>query len=298
MEIYTYSEYTGLKNQEDCKKEADFFGTSLCLGYFDGVHLAHRAIFEKAREYGKWGVLLPDRNMKGMPLLTTRCEKIKLIAELGADYVLITEFSEDFMSRTPDEFADFLKDTLKVSRVVAGYDYRFGKNADGDAKMLKALAKTRGFLAEIVDAKCIKGEPIKSTKIREYISRGDVFFANELLGYSYFVSGRVEKGLGNGRKLGFPTANIAYDGEKLLPADGVYYGQVFGKNAVINVGKNPTFNGERRTVEAHILDFDADLYGEVIEVSFLKKIRDDIKFENQEALIAQINKDIEFVKGR
>ena len=292
MEIYTYSEYGGFE------KQADFSGTTLCLGYFDGVHLAHKALFDRAREYEKWGVLLLDKNVKNLPLLTTLDEKIKLIEESGADYAIIAEFSERFMSRTPDEFADFLKNTLNVSGVVAGYDYRFGKCAAGDSALLKEFAGKLGFSAEIVDAKCLDGEPIKSTKIREYVKKGDLPLANALLGYPYIISGIVEKGFGNGHKLGFPTANIAHSDDKLLPPDGVYKGQVLGKNAVVNIGKNPTFSAKHRTVEVHIIDFSEDLYGKEIEVSLVEKIRDDIKFENIEDLIDRIKKDIEFVKGK
>lgn len=319
MEVYFYCEYNGCKNSGipvlfgDDKEflsllseenatavfvngpTGDFSGTTLCLGYFDGVHLAHRALFEKAKARGKWGVLLFDRNVKGSLLLTTQYEKVQLISELGADYVIIAEFSEKFMNRTPGEFADFLKDTLNVSAVVAGYDYRFGKMASGDANMLIKLADERNISAEIVSAECENGEPIKSTKIREYIMSGDIPSANRLLGYAYMVCGKVEKGLGNGHKLGFPTANVAYNYEKLLPPDGVYAGSACGKPAVINIGKNPTFNAENRTLEVHLIDFDGDLYGKVISVSFFEKIRDDVKFDTKEALIARIEKDIKFV---
>lgn len=277
-------------------KIGDFSGTTLCLGYFDGVHIAHRTLFEKAKARGKWGVLLFDRNVKGTPLLTTQYEKVRLIDECGADFVIIAEFSEKFKNRTPFEFAEFLKNTLKVSGVVAGYDYRFGKMASGDAKILKKLSCDLNFSAEIAEAECKDGKPIKSTKIREYIKNGDMIEANKLLGYNYIVSGRVEKGLGNGRKIGFPTANIEYDPEKLLPQDGVYHGQVLGKDAVINIGKNPTFDAKRRTIEAHLIDFDGDLYGEMIEVSFLKKTRNDIKFASEEELKKQIEDDVRNVK--
>lgn len=322
MKVYTYSEYNGCKNtgkpvflcnsseyrQMLCEENltavignglvGDFFGTTICLGYFDGVHLAHKALFDVAKSQGEWGVLLFDKNVKNMPLLTTMQEKIRLIEDAGADYVVIADFSEKFMSRTPLEFADFLKNTLKVSGVVAGFDYRFGKNAQGDAILLKELSGEFGFSANIVEAKYLDEEPIKSTKIRDLIKSGDVLSANKFLGYLYIVSGVVEKGFGNGHKLGFPTANIAYDDEKLLPPDGVYAGRVLEKNAVINIGKNPTFEAKRRTVEVHILDFDGDLYGKHIEAEFLEKIRDDIKFEKLEDLIERIKKDIEFVKGR
>ena len=289
MKVYTYSEN---------KKIGSFFGTTLCLGYFDGVHIAHRKLFEKAKEYGKWGVLLFDRNVKKMPLLTAMPEKIRLIEKAGADYVIIAEFSESFMNKSPEEFVKFLAKTLNISRAVAGYDYRFGKNASGDAETLLKLAKDAGLSVEIVDALCENGEPVKSTKIRDYVEKGDITSANILLGYEYMISGKVEKGLGNGHKLGFPTANVAYDSEKLLPPDGVYAGSACQKPAVINIGKNPTFSAKKRTLEVHIPGFDGDLYDKVIEISFSEKIRDDIKFKNMDELKNQIRKDVEYVKGR
>ena len=236
------------------------------------------------------------QKLTGNENLTTQAEKIKLIEEYGADYVIIAEFSEKFSKRTPEEFRDFLENILKVSHIVCGYDYRFGYMATGDAKMLKDLCKK----AEVTVLEPIEGggKAIKSTDIRTLIKSGDIELANELFGHNYFVSGTVEKGFGNGRKMGFPTANISYPEEKLLPADGVYYGKMLGFDAVINVGKNPTFDAEKRTVEVHIPDFSKDIYGEFLEAEFLEKIRDDIKFDSIENLIMQINKDIDFVKKK
>ncbi len=276
--------------------ENDFLDAAICLGGFDGIHKGHKALFDIAKSYGKWGVLLFDRNIKGNENLTTQSEKIKLIEEYGADYVLIAEFSEKFSKRTPEEFVNFLENILKVSHIVCGYDYRFGYMAKGDAKALKELCKK----AEVIGLEPVmqNGNPIKSTNIRNLIKNGDIMGANDLLGHNYTISGVVEKGFGNGRKMGFPTANISYQIEKLLPQDGVYYGKMFGMSAVINVGKNPTFNARERTVEVHIPGFSKDIYGEFAIVEFLEKIRDDIKFDSIENLIMQINKDIDYVKGR
>lgn len=294
MEIYSYSEEKGISAVCGDDKEI-FVGTSICLGGFDGIHKGHKALFDVAKSHGKWGVLLFDRNIKGNENLTTQDEKIKLIEEYGADYVVIAEFSERFARRSPQEFTDFLENILKVSHIICGYDYRFGYMAKGDAKMLKELCKK----AEVTSVEPIKnGEnPIKSTNIRILVKKGNVKLANELLGHSYNLSGIVEKGLGNGRKMGFPTANISYIEEKLLPADGVYYGKMLGFDAVINVGKNPTFDAKKRTVEVHIPDFSKDIYGEFCIVEFLGKIRDDIKFDSIENLITQVNKDIDYVKN-
>ncbi len=277
-------------------RENDFLNSAICLGGFDGIHKGHKALFAEAKAHGKWGVLLFDRNIKGNENLTVQSEKIRLIEEYGADYVVIAEFSEKFSKRLPEEFVDFLENILKVSHIVCGYDYRFGYMATGDAKNLKDLCKK----AKVTVSQPVMydDKPIKSTDIRSLIKNGEIKQANELLGHNYIVSGIVEKGLGNGRKMGFPTANISYSDEKLLPADGVYYGKMFGLSAVINIGKNPTFDAKKRTVEVHIPDFSKDIYGEFVCVEFLEKIRDDIKFDSIENLIVQINKDIDYVKER
>lgn len=320
MKIYFFCEENGKKNSgnpvclgnandylhllaDGCSAvyggEADekiLLDTAICLGGFDGIHRGHRALFDVAKSYGKWGVLLFDRNIKGNENLTVQSEKIKLIDEYGADYVVIAEFSEKFSKRTPVEFVQVLENILKVSHIVCGYDYRFGYMAEGDAVTLKELCKKAEVT--VLEPVLESGKPIKSTDIRSLIKNGDIIGANKLLGYNYQVSGMVEKGFGNGRKMGFPTANIAYGEEKLLPQDGVYYGKMFGMPAVINVGKNPTFNAEKRTVEVHIPDFSKGIYEEFVTVEFVEKIRDDIKFDSIENLIMQINKDIDYVKGR
>ncbi len=294
MKIYFYSEEKGISAEFGAEeKHSD---TVICLGGFDGIHKGHKALFSEAQKYQKWGVLLFDRNIKGNENLTSQEEKISLIEECGADFVVIAEFSDKFSKRTPEEFADFLENTLKVSHIICGYDYRFGYKASGDAKSLKMLCKKADVT--ILDAVKIGDTPIKSTLIRDFIKNGEIKKANEFFGHSYVITGTVEKGLGNGRKMGFPTANIAYPDNKLLPNDGVYYGKVKGMDAVINIGKNPTFDAEKRTVEVHIPEFSGDLYGQKLTVEFLEKIRNDIKFDSIDDLILQINNDIEYVKGK
>lgn len=277
-------------------RTSDFVGCAICLGGFDGIHKGHKSLFDKAKSFGKWGVLLFDRNIKGNENLTTQAEKIKLIKESGADFIIIAEFSEKFSKRTPEEFAQFLENILKVSHIVCGYDYRFGVGASGNAKMLKELCKNAEVW--VLDAVKIGDTPIKSTAIRELVKNGYVEKANDFLGHNYKVCGLVEKGFANGRKMGFPTANIDYPEEKLLPKDGVYYGKAEEMDALINVGKNPTFDAKKRTVEVHIPDFSENLYGKMLEVEFVEKIRDDIKFNSIDDLVLQINKDIKYVKGR
>ncbi|MDD6213815.1 MAG: bifunctional riboflavin kinase/FAD synthetase [Firmicutes bacterium] len=268
----------------------------IALGNFDGVHRGHRKIFEAASD-GEWGVLLFDRNTKGRPLLTTMQEKLSIIEGLGADYTFITKFDDSFRKQTPRQFVEFLS-WIGVKNVAVGYDYRFGYMARGDAELLTNLASEKGISVKIVSAVTENGIPIKSTNIRALIKAGKIAEANRLLGYNYTVCGIVERGLANGRKLGFPTANVGYEGNKLLPGDGVYCGRTKNGLCVINVGKNPTFHAERRTVEAHILDFDRDVYGERIALEFIEKIRDDITFDNINDLKNQIANDINFVRER
>ncbi len=276
----------------------EFSGTNICLGDFDGVHKGHKALFDVAKKNGKWGVLLFDRNIKGTPLLTTQAEKLRIVDKMGADYVVIAEFCDRFSKRTPEEFVDFLADTLKVDGVIAGYDYRFGYRASGDAKLLEKICSEKNISSKIVESVTIDGEPVKSTAVRDLIKKGDMLRATELLGYPYFIWGKVEKGFENGRKMGFPTANISYGYEKLLPPDGVYRGNARGYNAVINIGKNPTLDAQERTVEVHLIGYDGDLYGEELVVEFYEKIRNDIKFKNLDELAKQIEKDVDYVKER
>ncbi len=324
MKIYHYIEFNGCKNTGVPilvgKSSEEFFdlirdvngalavggtetgkfsGTTICLGCFDGVHRAHRALFKCAEQNSsRWGVLLFNRNIKGAGVLTTFYEKIKLLEGLGADYAVVADFSESFMRRSPEDFVVFLKNTLKVSGVVAGYDYRFGYKAAGDSELLRELCGKYGISAHIAAAECDCGIPIKSTKIRSFIENGDIISANRLLGYEYTVCGEVINGFGNGRKMGIPTANLAYNCEKLLPCDGVYAGKAFDRIAVINIGKNPTFSASERTVEVHLPDYSGDLYGKYAEVSFYERLRGDIKFKSKEELVAQINHDIEYVKEK
>ena len=271
-------------------------GSAICLGDFDGMHKGHRRVFEEAAKTGDFGAFLFTHNSKDEKELLTLSEKLNLIKELGAKYALAADFKEELKDKSCEEFVKILK-SLKVKTAVLGYDYRFGKGAKGDAQLLKELCEKEGILVSIVSAVEDGGEPIKSTKIRELVKRGDISEANRLLGGPYIISGKVVKGLGNGTKLGFPTANIEVSEYKLLPCDGVYKGRIEGKNAVINIGKNPTFAAEKRTVEVHIIDEDKNLYGESITVQITERIRGEIKFSKKEDLISRIKMDIASIKG-
>lgn len=271
-------------------------GTAICLGDFDGAHQGHRQVFGVAARTGDWGALLFTHNSKGEKELLTLSEKLSVLKKLGAKYAIAADFEKELKEKTPEEFADILK-SFKVLRVVTGYDYRFGRGAAGDVRMLKSLCEKRGLEVLTAEAKTLGKEPVKSTKIRELIRDGKIKEANILLGEPYIISGEVQKGLGNGKHLGFPTANLKISKDKLLPPDGVYKGRVGNSDAVINVGKNPTFGAKDRTVEVHIIGEKEDLYGEVITAEFLERIRGEIKFDDKNNLALQIKKDIESVRG-
>ena len=277
---------------------------TVALGTFDGLHLGHMEIIKKAISISEEnntnsGVMFFDRIpanafKKDVCHLMTDDEKIKLI---DAGFVYEQKFDEKFREKTPEEFVLYIKDVLKAGCVCAGYNYRFGKNAAGDSEILKKLCSKYGIRTEILPEFRKDGESVSSTKIRKYLSDGEIECANSLLGRPYTVSGYVEKGLQNGRKLGIPTANISFEKGKQLPGHGVYSGYVYvnGKKylSVINVGNNPTFNAGSVTVEPHILDFGGEVYGEYITAEFHYRIRGEIKFDSTDDLVRQINSDIE-----
>ncbi len=288
------------KNGETLKTD----NNTVALGTFDGLHLAHMEIINKAMQISKdnnsnCGVMffdsLPVNALGGdVKHLMNTAEKIEI---LDTDFVYVESFNERFYNKTPEEFVEYLKTTLKAGYVCVGYNYRFGKNASGDIIELKKLCSKYGIKVEILPEMCENGGTVSSTRIRNCIADGNVKEAGVLLGRPYCIRGSVEKGLQNGRKFGIPTANISYEDGKMLPKSGVYEGYVIINNekyrTVINVGDNPTFDGRRITVEPHIIDFNRDIYGEKITAMFVDRIRSEIKFSSVDELAEQINKDID-----
>jgi|GEM_PF-190283 len=269
----------------------------LALGNFDGVHSAHRKVLSacvKMAERKKTvaGALLFRNFHKKM--LTSLPERIAMMAECGIAFVYLVDFDEQFKNLSPQEFVDFLK-KAKVCGVSVGYDYRFGKNAKGDTKTLQELAD--GIEVVVTPPVFAGGCPVASTDIREAVERADFSDAFSRLGRWFGIEGIVQSGFQNGQKLGFATANLVPEENRILPPDGVYSGWVFVDKhrfmSVINVGTNPTFSGKIRTVESHLLDFEGNLYGKDIRVEFYKQIRGEIRFSDMEALKKQIAKDCE-----
>ena len=285
--------------------ELDFGHTAVALGDFDGVHTAHREVINKALNGAeknglKSGVLLFKNSIKKSKYISSLDEKIKLIEAMGVDFVCLCDFSDDFRHMSAEEFCVFLKKVMHVDFVSAGYNYRFGYMAEGDAKCLEKLGEKYGIEVSISELQRCGEVLISSTAIREMIENSDFDGAKKLLGREYSVSGIVEKGFQNGRKLGFKTANIGVDENRCLPPDGVYAGKTaiegVGYRCVINIGMNPTFDAEKRTVEAHIINFGSDIYGREITVIFEHYLRSEMKFNNIEELKEQIRIDKERVE--
>lgn len=293
------------------EKIVDYEGTVVALGNFDGLHIAHMKIIRNgikiAKEKGlKSGVLLFEENTKNfttdkkVELITPNEAKLELLEREKPDFVYIRKFTSEFMLLSPEEFVKLLLKNLKVKVVCVGYDYRFGHRAEGNVDTLKELGEKYGFSVIVTDKVTIDEKTVSSTYIRELIVKGEIEEANKFLGRRYCVEGIVNSGFQNGRKMGIPTANVDYDRQMALPKCGVYAGITYvdGKRlkCVINVGKNLTFDAQDITVESHIIDYNEDIYGKYIRVSFAKRLRDVIKFTEMDELKEQIQSDIEKVR--
>jgi riboflavin kinase/FMN adenylyltransferase len=282
--------------------------SAVALGAFDGIHLGHRAILgtavAEARRAGlsavactfdrhPMEVLQPER----APLpITTLDERLELIGETGIDTTVVVAFTPAVAAVEAEAFVrDVLVDTLKAREIVVGFNHRFGRGARGDAQLLERLAGPLGFRAHIVPALMVDGVTVSSSEIRGALQRGDLPVATRLLGRHYSICGTIVQGAGRGRTLGFPTANVSTDRPLGLPA-GVYVCQVVigpsPHQAVVNVGVRPTFGETELAIEAHIIDFAGDLYGERVKLIFLRRLREERKFPSVDDLRRQIALDV------
>jgi riboflavin kinase/FMN adenylyltransferase len=284
-------------------------GAVVTSGTFDGVHLGHQKILnrviELSKKNGTQSVLITFhphprsiiQGVRDLYLLTTIEEKIEILEAIGLDHLLIIPFNREFSELSSTEFIQkILVDTIGTGKLVIGYDHRFGKNREGGFDYLKSNAQQFGFEIEEISRQDLENVGISSSKTRSALLDGDVFLAQEYLGRAYHLSGTVVKGKQIGRTIGFPTANIQLiESEKLVPANGVYAVTVNYDNAVfggvLNIGNRPTVDGILRTIEVNIFDFDKEIYGEKLSVNFVKRIRNEVKFENLEALKKQIERD-------
>ena len=282
----------------------------VATGFFDGVHVGHRLVIEQlvkaAAVRGDESMVVTfwphprnvlQKEARSLRLLTSLQEKKDMLLALGVDRVEVMPFTKDFSSMTTREYLCELMDRFGAKAVLIGYDNRMGCDADG-ADQVAATACDLGLdviRTEMVPSDC--GYAVSSTKIRERLEAGDTKAASAMLGYDYSLYGVVVAGNRLGRTIGFPTANMQmYEPLKLVPGNGVYYVKVetLGRDfrGLCNVGCRPTVSsGNHRTIETHIFDFEEDIYGLDIKVTFVEKIRDEIKFDSLDALREQLEKD-------
>lgn len=288
----------------------DFRGAVVTIGNFDGVHRGHQHIFHKvlreARQEKSNAVVItfePHPKMVLHPerrpfyLITSREEKISRIAETGIDGLLLIPFSLEFSHTTARQFIhSILWDRLRIKKIFIGHDYTFGRNREGNETLLGAVGEKLGFAVEVIGAFNVGDTVISSTLTRNLILAGRVKEAAQYLGRPYNLGGEVIAGHRRGRALGFPTANLRPDKE-LIPARGIYAVRLLlaGKHhqGVLNIGFNPTFSDNALSVEAYIFDFDEDIYGQALEVLFIDRIRDEMKFDGPAQLVEQIRRDVE-----
>ncbi|MEE1175613.1 MAG: bifunctional riboflavin kinase/FAD synthetase [Paludibacteraceae bacterium] len=280
---------------------------ALTIGFFDGVHLGHRYLVSELSEIAKKrnfaSAVLTFRTHPRQvlhsdyipSLLTTADEKIALLKETGVDYVVMTEFTREFSMLTAQDFMRLLHDNLNVCCLMIGYDHRFGHNRSEKFEDYVRFGNEIGI--EVVQSSplVIDGINVSSSAVRKTISEGDVAKAAKLLGREYSLAGQVVKGFQVGRTIGFPTANISYDDSRILPKDGVYAARVAVDShlydAMLYIGSRPTVNTGKISVEAYLFDFSDDIYGKNVNVRFVDRIRDSIKFDSIEELKKQLGKD-------
>jgi riboflavin kinase/FMN adenylyltransferase len=292
---------------------------SVTTGTFDGVHLGHqkilRRLLEVAKQAGGPSVVItywPHPRLVLEPplthpqpldlhLLSTLEERSKQLADFGVDYLLIVPFTKEFSELTSEEYIrQILIDTVGASKLVIGYDHRFGKNREGSFEHLSQNVERYGLEVEEIPREDVDAVAVSSTRIRRALEQGDVLTANRYLGYSYPLTGTVVRGKQLGRTIGFPTANMQVEEPlKLIPARGVYAVMATTAagthhQAMLNIGVRPTVAGNLdQTVETHLLDFDGDLYDQPLTVQLVARLRDEQKFNGLDELKAQLAQDAE-----
>ncbi|MGD9706585.1 MAG: bifunctional riboflavin kinase/FAD synthetase [Candidatus Delongbacteria bacterium] len=291
---------------ESIKNEA----VSLTLGSYDGLHSGHVLLLNELKKIsaqsGTASLVISfyphprkviDRDYD-MHLLNTREEKITIINSLGIDHIHFINFTKDFASTGYSEFyRDYIFSVLKVKNIIAGTNHHFGRNRKGDSSLLSDLCSEYSVNLISVPPVSYENETVSSTRIRRSLAEGNVEDASKMLGYDYFVSGKIIRGRGIGSKIGFPTANLdTFDLEKVIPGKGVYFTSLTIKDqdhyAVTNIGQNPTVGGSGINIESHIIDGGADLYGETVKISFLKRMRDEVKFPSENELAKALRNDV------
>lgn len=287
--------------------------TYIALGSFDGLHLGHMSLVNKAIDLAK-----KSKDCKSMvytfknhpltiineemvpKLLCSNNYKIELLEKSGLDILNLVHFDVEYMKISPEKFVENLFKYYGVKGLIVGFNYRFGYKNLGDIDLLTKLSIKLGFKLYVMEAVKLFGETISSSKIRHFISEGEIEEANKLLGRPYMLEGKVIKGKQLGTTIGFPTINLDYDKSFLLPCGGVYY-TIVDYNRVLykgitNVGYNPTVHGKKLSIETYILEFDKFIYDESVRVYFKNKFRDEKKFDSLDELILELKKDKDYAQ--
>jgi riboflavin kinase/FMN adenylyltransferase len=285
-------------------------GSAVTVGFFDGVHLGHRAVFDRTVEAARERSLRPvavtfDRHPREIltpgsapRLLTTLERKIELIGRTGIDLLVVLDFTEELSQRSAEWFVDeVLLASLRTRHAIVGRNFTFGHRALGTAEVLARMGPDHGFSVETLGLLELDGRPVSSSSIREALAAGELAWPERALRRRYAVDGRVVEGAGRGAGLGFPTANLETEPRALLPGNGIYAGTAdVGERsfvAAISVGTNPQFGHEPLHVEAHLLDFDGDLGGRALRVEFWERLRDEATFGSVGELSRAIARDVD-----
>jgi len=288
-------------------------GTLFTIGVFDGVHIGHRFLIEKLKQDAikrhllsgvitfdppPRSILQPDANNLWISELK---DKVSTLKQLGVDVIIVLSFTQALSQLSAKDFISFLVNRLKMCGIIIGPDLVLGRNQEGNAQTLRLLGQEMDFSVEVVPPFMLNEETVSSTLIRQELDAGDMVKVERLLGHHFTLNARVISGDKRGRTLGFPTANLAIATEQALPASGVYLTNTYVSNkrfiSATYVGSRPTFHGSTNTVETYLLDYEGNLYGREIELSFIRRFRDDKRFSSPQELAAQIDKDVEEIKN-
>jgi riboflavin kinase/FMN adenylyltransferase len=281
----------------------------LAIGVFDGVHVGHQALVSAVARRAQADSATPmAATFDPLPIevfapgappsaLSDIDERTERLVGAGARAVAVFRFTREFASLTPDEFGERLASGGQVRRVCVGEDFQFGRDRAGDVATLRALGERYGFTVDVQQPISVDGAIVSSTRIRNALIAGSVETAARLLGRPYAVTGVVEHGEKRGRALGYPTMNLGVARQRLLPRDGIYavWATIERQRlkAAASLGVRPTFGGGERRLEAFVLDFEGDLYGDRVRVEFVRRLRDELRFESADALSRQIAKDVD-----
>jgi riboflavin kinase/FMN adenylyltransferase len=297
----------------DLAQLPEFKHAVITIGTFDGVHKGHQQIINQlkatAAAVGGETVIITfhphPRKIVGnyggnVALLNTLDEKIRLLNEAGINHLVVVPFTEIFANQSAEAYCkDFIYQYFKPSKIIIGYDHRFGKNRSGDYHLLEKMGEILGFEVIEISAQILNEITVSSTKVRQALLEHDIATANQLLGYPYFFEGTVVAGNQLGRTIGYPTANIAIvTEEKLVPANGVYAVTVNSQRStansykgMMNIGIRPTIDGKARVIEVNIFDFNEDIYNQTIQVHIHAYIRGEVKFNGLDTLKNQLKED-------